>query len=196
MAKFGFGSWEAGQTIPFEVGSFLFLVRKTVGKDRYSWYVRSLEHLIPAPLAKASAARRDDLPVLTCCRCSLAGQLSWFVRDSAKFGRRECVRARQPATHQQASRPASLASNQPAGWCQPTCPPAPPPNQPANASHTTASSWRPLTSRHPPCRPVAGADCVLACLHVGVWHSGVLGPRDRAARRRSGDGRRLRRLQQ
>ena len=88
MAEFGFGSWEAGQTIPFEVESFLFLVRKTVGKDRYSWYVRSLEHLIPAPLAKASAARRDDLPVLSCCRCSLAGQLSWFVRDSAKFGRR------------------------------------------------------------------------------------------------------------
>ena len=41
------------------------MVRKTVGKDRYSWYVRSLEHLIPAPLAKASAARRDNLPVLT-----------------------------------------------------------------------------------------------------------------------------------
>ena len=105
MAKFGFGSWEAGQTIPFEVVSFLFLVRKTVGKDRYSWYVRSLEHLIPAPLAKASAARRDDLPVLTCCRCSLAGQLSWFVRDSAKFGRRASTlkqcRAQPLQTHAQ-----------------------------------------------------------------------------------------------
>lgn len=105
MAKFGFGSWEAGQTIPFEVVSFLFLVRKTVGKDRYSWYVRSLEHLIPAPLAKASAARRDDLPVLSCCRCSLAGQLSWFVRDSAKFGRRASTlkqcRAQPLQTHAQ-----------------------------------------------------------------------------------------------
>ena len=105
MAKFGFGSWEAGQTIPFEVGSFLFLVRKTVGKDRYSWYVRSLEHLIPAPLAKASAARRDDLPVLSCCRCSLAGQVSWFVRDSAKFGRRASTlkqcRAQPLQTHAQ-----------------------------------------------------------------------------------------------
>ena len=105
MAEFGFGSWEAGQTIPFEVGSFLFLVRKTVGKDRYSWYVRSLEHLIPAPLAKASAARRDDLPVLSCCRCSLAGQLSWFVRDSTKFGRRASTlkqcRAQPLQTHAQ-----------------------------------------------------------------------------------------------
>ena len=67
--------------------------------------VRSLEHLIPAPLAKASAARRDDLPVLSCCRCSLAGQLSWFVRDSAKFGRRASTlkqcRAQPLQTHAQ-----------------------------------------------------------------------------------------------
>ena len=134
---------------------------------------------------------RIEMTTMIVCSC---------VRGCVGARVRECVRARQPATHQQASRPASLASNQPAGWCQPTCPPAPPPSQPANASHTTASSWRPLTSRHPrrhpPCRPAAGADCVHACLHVGVWHSGVLGPRDRAARRRSGDGRRLRRLQQ
>ena len=107
MAKFGFGSWEAGQTIPFEVlSSFLFLVRKSVeGPLQCQLVVRSLEHLIPAPLAKASAARRDDLPVLTCCHCSLAAQLSWFVRDSAKFGRRASTlkqcRAQPLQTHAQ-----------------------------------------------------------------------------------------------
>ena len=106
MAKFGFGSWEAGQTSLLKSVLFCFWFGKSVERTvTVGTNVRSLEHLIPAPLAKASAARRDDLPVLSCCRCSLAGQVSWFVRDSAKFGRRasnlkQC-RAQPLQTHAQ-----------------------------------------------------------------------------------------------
>ena len=64
MSKFGFGCWEAGQTIPAEVGFFFVFGSEDRLKGPLLQLVRTLHRAFPAPLAKAPAARRDDLPVL------------------------------------------------------------------------------------------------------------------------------------